>query len=61
MHLGRPKKRLEEVRVASGACKYTTLSFASEVAEITFSDSDSAPVPKFLNPDLDPGLKFFQI
>ena len=30
-----------------------------EVAGVTFSDSDSAPVPKFLNPD--PGPAIFQI
>ena len=30
-----------------------------EVAGITFSDSGSAPVPKFLNPD--PGPAIFQI
>jgi len=29
------------------------------MAGVTFSDSDSAPVPKFLNPD--PGPKIFQI
>jgi len=27
-----------------------------EVAGVTFSDSNSAPVPKFLNPGPDPGL-----
>ena len=32
-----------------------------EVAILTFSDSDSALVPKFLNPDPDLGSKFFQI
>jgi len=31
----------------------------SEVAGVTFSDSDSALVPKFLNPD--PGPEIFQI
>jgi len=30
-----------------------------EVAGVTFSDSESAPVPKFLNPD--PGPAIFQI
>jgi len=29
------------------------------LAGVTFSDSNSTPVPKFLN--LDPGLKIFQI
>jgi len=29
------------------------------VAGVTLSDSDSAPVPKFLNPD--PGEEIFQI
>ena len=28
----------------------TVINFAAEVAGVTFSDSDSAPVPKFLNP-----------
>ena len=35
------------------------ISFSSEVAGVTFSDSDSAPDPKFLNPD--PGPAIFQI
>jgi len=33
----------------------------SEVAGVTFSDSDSAPVPKFLNPGPDPDPPIFQI
>ena len=32
-----------------------------EVAEVTFSDSDSTPVPKFLNSGPDPGPTIFQI
>ena len=32
----------------------------AEVAGVTFSDSDSAPVQKVLNPDPDPGLAFLQ-
>jgi len=32
-----------------------------EVAGVTFSDSDSAPVPKFLNLGPDPGPAIFQI
>jgi len=34
---------------------------ASEVAGVTFSDSDSTPVPKFLNPGPDPGPEIFLI
>ena len=30
------------------------------VAGVTFSDSNSAPVPKFLNPSLDPGPAILQ-
>ena len=30
----------------------------AEVAGVTFSDSGSAPVPKFLNPDPDPASLF---
>jgi len=33
----------------------------SEVAGVTFSDSDSAPIPKFLNPVPDPGPAILQI
>jgi len=33
--------------------------FEPEVAGVTFSDSDSAPVPKFFNPV--PGLAILQI
>jgi len=32
-----------------------------EVAGVTFSDSDSAPVPQFLNPDSGPDTEIFQI
>jgi len=32
-----------------------------EVAVVTFSDSDSVPVPKVLNPAPDPGPAIFQI
>ena len=35
--------------------------FESEVAGATFSDSDSAPVPKSLNPGPCPGLEIFQM
>ena len=31
------------------------------MAEVTFSDSGSAPVPKFLNPGPDPGPAILQI
>jgi len=34
---------------------------APEVAGVTFSDSDAAPVPKFLNTVPDPGPEIFQI
>jgi len=34
--------------------------YESEVAGATFSDFDSAPVPKFLNPGPDPGPTIFQ-
>jgi len=33
----------------------------AEVAGVTFSDSDSAPVPKFLNPEPGPGPEIFEI
>jgi len=33
--------------------------FTTEMARVTFSDSDSVPVPTFLNPG--PGLEIFQI
>jgi len=33
--------------------------YFAEVAGVTFSDSDSAPIPKFLNPD--PGPEIVQI
>jgi len=33
--------------------------FLSQTGAVTFSDCDSAPVPKFLNPDLD--QKIYQI
>ena len=33
----------------------------SEVLGVTFSDSDSSPVPKFLNPGPDPGPVILQI
>jgi len=32
------------------------ITFAAEVAGVTFSDSNSAPVPKFLNTDPDPEI-----
>ena len=32
-----------------------------EVAVVAFSDSDSAPVPKFLNPGVDPSPAIFQL
>ena len=35
--------------------------FVPEVTGVTFSDSDSAPVPKCLNPGSDPGLAILQI
>jgi len=31
------------------------------VAGVAFSDSESAPVPKFWNPGPDPGTAIFQI
>jgi len=31
-----------------------------EVAGVTFSDSDTAPVPKFMNPVPDPVRQFFK-
>jgi len=31
------------------------------VAEVTFAESDSAHVPKFLNPDPSPGPQILQI
>jgi len=33
------------------------MQFRAEVAGVTFSSSDSAPVPKFLNPGLDPAIR----
>jgi len=33
----------------------------AEVALVTFSDSNSTPVPKFLNPDPRSEMKLFQI
>jgi len=33
----------------------------AEVAGVTFSVSESAPVPKFLNPGLDPVQQFFNL
>jgi len=33
----------------------------SEVVGVTFTDPDSAPVPKFLNPGPDPGLAILEI
>jgi len=35
--------------------------YLAELGGINFSDSDSAPVPKFFNPDPGPGGKIFQI
>ena len=37
------------------------LRFISEVAEVIFSDYDSAPVPKFSNRGPDPGLAILKI
>ena len=37
------------------------VDFPPEVAGVTFSDSDSAPVPKFLNPGPDPVATIFLI
>jgi len=37
------------------------LVFIAEVAGVIFSDSDSAPVPKFLNPGPHPGPAILQI
>jgi len=34
---------------------------APEVAAVIFSDSDSAPVPKFLNPGPDPDPAILQV
>ena len=41
------------------SCCKTTIVCSAEVAGVTFSDSDSTPISKFLNPD--PGPKIFQI
>jgi len=51
--------RLEEICHIS--LNPALLALAPEVAEVTFSDSDSTLVPKFLNPGPDPGPAIFQI
>ena len=50
-------------RVRSGPDPYSSLmhTSASEVARVTFSDSNSASLPKVLNPGPDPAPAIFQI
>jgi len=49
---------LSEILPPDG-CRFSAYHWALEVAGVTFSGSDSAPVSKFLNPDSGPEI--FQI